>query len=147
MEVKDTKFDLLAEKYWNSVNGCENIEKKLGFSWDILIIWQKQAHCQGLVQFGKTTRCSNRYKPKAANMTIWIIRRKQLFLKVVVTIFLFHVKVAIINGLGDLDEKSQIIKRAGLMWQNVSDETTCFFYFHKKLRFMARIFWCFISIL
>ena len=103
----------MAEKYWNSVNGCENIEKKLGFSWDILIIWQKQAHCQGLVQFGKTTRCSNRCKPKAANMTIWRRRRKQLFLKVVVTIFLFHIKVAIVNGLGTFDKKSQIIKRAG----------------------------------
>ena len=96
----------------------KTLKKKLGFSWDVLIIWQKQAHCQGLVQFGKTTRCSNRYKPKAANMTIWRRRRKQLFLKVVGTIFLFHIKVAIVNGLGTFDKKSQIIKRAGdRMWK------------------------------
>ena len=92
----------------------KTLKKKLGFSWDVLIIWQKQAHCQGLVQFGKTTRC----KPKAANMTIWRRRRKQLFLKVVVTIFLFHIKVEIVNGLGTFDKKSQIIKRAGdRMWK------------------------------
>ena len=34
------------------------------------------------------------------------------------TIFLFHIKAAIVNGLGTFDKKSQIIKRAGdRMWE------------------------------